>query len=571
MAISRMHRSIRLPFPDVAILALLALVAPGCNNSPTPGGGHDASLELSDGTAGGTGGGVGGSDQGGQTGSGGTGATGGAVGTGGSNNGGATGTGGATGAGGATISTGTGGTYGAGGVGAGGAGGTTGIGGALGRGGVTGSGGRSEIGGATGTGGTGIVASGGATRTGGTTGAGGSTGTGGTTPSGRIHYVSPTGKSTNDGTSFTSALDLTTALARLAAGETILMQGGTYTIPFQAGQSNTITLSKAGTTDKPLNLFAEPGKIATVDFQCPANTYVDQSVGFMVSGSYWYWRGIAVTRSPYQGVYVTGSHNTFENCAFYDNRNTGLEINKGGSYTTVINCDAYQNYDPKKQGSMADGFGPKQTQGPGNKLIGCRAWENSDDGFDAYDSPEVVTFDGCWAFRNGIDVWSYGDFAGNGNGFKAGGNGARANHVLRQCVAFENRVKGFDQNNNSGGITVTNCLSANNGTNYGLTGNLASGEKHVLKNNVALGATGGIANATEANNAWTLGLTVTAADFLSVDTAALGKTARAPDGTLPATDLFRLKAGSKLIDAGTDVGLPFQGSAPDLGPFESNP
>jgi hypothetical protein len=138
-------------------------------------------------------------------------------------------------------------------------------------------------------------------------------------------------------------------------------------------------------------------------------------------------------------------------------------------------------------------------------------------------------------------------------------------------VAFENRVKGFDQNNNSGGLTILNCLSANNGTNYGLGGDLASGEKHVLKNNVALGATGTIANATEMNNAWTLGLTVTAADYSSTDTATLGKIARNPDGTLPATDLFRLKAGSKLVDAGVEVGLPSKGAAPDLGPFESNP
>ena len=100
-----------------------------------------------------------------------------------------------------------------------------------------------------------------------------------------------------------------------------------------------------------------------------------------------------------------GSHNTFNNCAFYDNRNTGLEINKGGSYTTIINCDSYYNYDPKKFGGMADGFAPKQTQGPGNVFLGCRAWENSDDGFGACDSPEVVVIEESWAFRNGVDVW----------------------------------------------------------------------------------------------------------------------------------------------------------------------
>ncbi|HEX7412351.1 MAG TPA: choice-of-anchor Q domain-containing protein, partial [Bacteroidales bacterium] len=32
---------------------------------------------------------------------------------------------------------------------------------------------------------------------------------------------------------------------------------------------------------------------------------------------------------------------------------------------------------------------------------------------------------------------------------------------------------------------------------------------------------------------------------------------------------FHLKAGSPAIDAGIDVGLPYKGSAPDMGAFES--
>jgi hypothetical protein len=31
-----------------------------------------------------------------------------------------------------------------------------------------------------------------------------------------------------------------------------------------------------------------------------------------------------------------------------------------------------------------------------------------------FDSPETVTFEGCWAFRNGVDVWNCASFAGNG-------------------------------------------------------------------------------------------------------------------------------------------------------------
>ncbi len=40
---------------------------------------------------------------------------------------------------------------------------------------------------------------------------------------------------------------------------------------------------------------------------------------------------------------------------------------------------------------------------------------------------------------------------------------------------------------------------------------------------------------------------------------------RQPDGSLPLLNFMRLAAGSDLIDAGTNIGLPFNGTAPDLG------
>lgn len=43
---------------------------------------------------------------------------------------------------------------------------------------------------------------------------------------------------------------------------------------------------------------------------------------------------------------------------------------------------------------------------------------------------------------------------------------------------------------------------------------------------------------------------------------------RNADGSLPDVDFLKLKANSQMIDKGEDVGLPFVGSAPDLGAFE---
>jgi hypothetical protein len=384
---------------------------------------------------------------------------------------------------------------------------------------------------------------------------------------GKTIYVAPGGTAAGDGASLASAYDLASALSKAAAGDTLLLQGGKYAIPYVAGAKNTLVLAQAGTEQQRIRVIADGGR-AELDFSFPEQAWQQDSFGLLVSGSYWSLCGVDITRAGYQGAYVTGDHNTFENCTFHDNRNTGLEINKGGAHTTVVNCDSYRNYDPKKMGSMADGFGPKETQGPGNRFVGCRAWENSDDGYDAYNSDQSVIFENCSAFRNGVDVWSYGAFAGNGNGFKVGGNAKQANHRLTRCISFANRVKGFDQNNNTGGLTLYNCTGFKNGTNFGLGGPLNPGQKHDLENNVSFGAPDAIGNAVQKNNSWDLGIMVSEADFEGVDITQ-GSAPRAADGSLPDVEFLRLAATSKLIDQGVDVGLPFNGAAPDLGAFET--
>ncbi|MFT3735611.1 MAG: right-handed parallel beta-helix repeat-containing protein [Rhodocyclaceae bacterium] len=384
----------------------------------------------------------------------------------------------------------------------------------------------------------------------------------------KVYYVTPSGSASGAGTSFSAPMSFSAALSKVTAGQMILLQPGTYPIAYTAGAKNTITLSKSGSSSAKIYMVAANCGRAVIDFQFPSKTWVQDSYGFYLTGSYWYFKGIAVTRAGYQGAYVTGAYNTFENAAFYDNRNSGLEINKGGSYTTVINTDAYNNYDPKKNGSMADGFASKQTQGAGNYFYGCRAWNNSDDGFDTYDSTQAVKIEQSWAFSNGINLWSDSAFAGNGNGFKLGGNSVVQRNVITQSVAFSNPGKGFDQNNNTGGVTLYNNTGYKNGRNYSWGGTLASGEKNTLRNNASLSGTNAdvIANATSTNNTWN-SIATASSDFASVNTS-LATKARNADGSLPSTSLFRLSSSSRLVNKGYNVGIAYKGSAPDLGAFE---
>lgn len=373
-------------------------------------------------------------------------------------------------------------------------------------------------------------------------------------------------------TNLTPDDDFVSAMTAAKAGDTLFFAAGTYKVPYSAGAKNTIVLKNSGTVSAPIVFYAAGHAKAVIDFQFPELTYVQNSYGLSMTGSYYELHGIGITHAGYQGAYVTGSYNSFYNCSFFENRNSGLEINKGGNHTMVVNVDSYRNYDPKKKGGMADGFASKQTQGAGNTFINCRAWENSDDGFDFYDSPESVMVYDSWTFRNGVNVFGYPDsiWDVNGNGFKMGGLQQQANSRCTRCVAFDNVAKGFDQNNNTGGITVEQSIGYRNGINFGMGGSLNDGQKHALRNNISYKGKNGdsfTSGSEEVSNAWNLSVQVSDADFVSLDTS-LATAARDANGKVPMAGLFELASGSDLIDKGTDIGYEYVGSAPDLGPFE---
>ena len=355
-------------------------------------------------------------------------------------------------------------------------------------------------------------------------------------------------------------LTIQKAIGVVVAGDTIYVREGTY------HNSTTIRPNRSGSQGRPINLWAYPGENPTVDFSL--QPYSSSSRGFYFSSSYWYLKGFVVRFAGDNGIYITGAHNIVENCSIYGNKDSGLQISGGGSYNIVINCDAYWNYDPLTHGQNADGIDAKLSIGPGNEFHGCRCYDNSDDGYDLYEGQYPVLIDSCWAFHNGYNLWGDAAFTGNGNGFKVGGNYIPASHRVTHSVAFDNRVKGFDQNHNTAGITLYNNTSfRNGGANFSFPSIPTTGRDTLINNVSFQGTTSLEGSAMQATNSWQ-GHTVSGSDFLSTDTS-LARAARAPGGALPITDFLRLAAGSSLIDTGTNVGLPFSGSAPDLGAFET--
>ncbi|MEN6386475.1 MAG: right-handed parallel beta-helix repeat-containing protein [Phycisphaerales bacterium] len=375
-----------------------------------------------------------------------------------------------------------------------------------------------------------------------------------------VYFVDPNGSNSNLGTIDQPFQTIPYAVSRVVAGDTIYIRAGTH--PY----SSPINISKIGNSAARFYMLAYNGERPILDFSAMAENTSNR--GIKLSGNYWYIKGIDVYNAGDNGMHISGSYNTIEFCRFYENSDSGLQISNGGAYNNIINCDSFYNADSSIEN--ADGFAPKLDVGTGNYFYGCRAWQNLDDGYDGYlDHDDVTTtYENCWAFKNGY-LKNGSSSGGDGNGFKMSGNYFRHNVILINCLAFQNLVKGFDQNHNTGSMTLQNCTALMNiSANYNINESVDAGCTITLTNCVMLSGRKNLhASAIQITNSWQSPFTTTVADFLTDDpTAAYGP--RNADGSLPNIPFMHLALGSDLIDGGTDIGLPFADDAPDLGAYE---
>lgn len=265
-------------------------------------------------------------------------------------------------------------------------------------------------------------------------------------------YVSPNGKSNAAGTK-DAPMDIYTAVKIAAPGQKILIKEGTYNL------SSTVKVERGinGTADAMIYMIADPeaGSRPVFDFG-------GKCAGMILAGDYWYFQGFDVTGSAdaQKGIQVSGNHNILDRIKAYKNGNTGIQIsrylgtdqfNQWPAHNTILNCSSYLNAD--KGYEDADGFAAKLTVGQGNVFDGCIAAYNADDGWDLFAKVQsgsigVVTIQNCVAFKNGYILDENGREinAGNGNGFKMGGDSMPGAHVLKNSVAFANKAKGIDSN-----------------------------------------------------------------------------------------------------------------------------
>lgn len=266
-------------------------------------------------------------------------------------------------------------------------------------------------------------------------------------------YVSPTGKPEGTGT-IDNPMSIGEALRCPMPGQTIYMQGGVY----ELHELLEIGRGISGTEAEPITL-----KAAGSDKERPILDFCETGEGFVSAGDYWIFDGFDVTRSKdgYYGFKVSGSNCEVRNVNMHHNGASGMQIAILYGFDEhrlwphdilVKNCKAYENNITGFKN--ADGFAAKISPGANIIFDSCVSHHNADDGWDLYNKAEMgktgpIIIRNCIAYSNGfVHDKETGKLisAGNGNGFKMGGENVQSNHRLENSLSFHNKGYGIDSN-----------------------------------------------------------------------------------------------------------------------------
>ena len=208
------------------------------------------------------------------------------------------------------------------------------------------------------------------------------------------YYIAPTGDDSAAGTMDAPFATLQKAVNVAAAGDMVWIRGGTYKITTPATSGAGVNFTKSGTSDtNRIKYWAYAGEHPVFDFSNLTVSTSGYTHGFVIAASYLHFKGLEICCVPMNtfsnnGVAVTsGGYDIFEHLDMHHNNGNGIFVgSKTAGGHQLLNCDAHDNYDPNSSqgmGQNADGFGVHyQTTGATTIVRGCRAWWNSDDGYD---------------------------------------------------------------------------------------------------------------------------------------------------------------------------------------------
>ncbi|KUO22723.1 right-handed parallel beta-helix repeat-containing protein [Streptomyces dysideae] len=336
-----------------------------------------------------------------------------------------------------------------------------------------------------------------------------------------------------------NSADLSNAIKNATPGTVIQVRGGTYY------PTATLQSTANGTSSSPVTLTAYGSETVKIDgSSLPSGSWI-----FKLTADYWNVSKITFQNSPDSAVVCQSCTGTnWNNIRTINGGDSGFTLTGDGTVNnTVKNIDSYGHYDAATHGENADGIAVKYGSGSGNLITGARLYNNSDDGLDFWSFSSAVTVEHTWAFGNGKNRWGDSAFAGDGNGYKLGGDGEVVAHVINNSAAWDNAGNGFTENSNKGAIVI-NRTTAYANAKWGYY--FATGAARLGKN-LAVSNGGGSVNkggsVVSSGNNWDSGISTPS--FRSTD-ATTCYNARQYDGSLPATTF--LTTGSTTIGATMD-------------------
>lgn len=377
----------------------------------------------------------------------------------------------------------------------------------------------------------------------------------------------------------------------LNPGDTIYIRGGIYT-NWKVPTSTTFQCHwhhLSGTADNMIKIWAYPGEEPIWDLSSRTLNWLPWIVQ-MNHCSYVHVKGLKIRngRQPswwslFGWNIMNSSNCIIENCSIdhfggygfllgceiYDTINTEYSYNN-----LYLNCDAWMCEDPSSPSPYggANGFNmfwntSVNVWGPNTTYRGCRAWYNSDDGWDFFGNDSTpIRLENCWSMFNGYS--ENGMHTGDGQGYKLGPSGGPTGHdmsdssmfTLTNCLAVGNYDAGFDQNTTSywtsSSMQFYNCFAYKN--NFGFEFyDISIDPIQILRNNISYDNTGAnitgyLAKVVHDHNSWDSSVTINDNDFISLDVSQLLRPRKA-NGDLPDVSFGHLITGSDLIWAGIYV------------------
>lgn len=318
---------------------------------------------------------------------------------------------------------------------------------------------------------------------------------------GKTYFAKP--NTVGNGLTIEQAGEFTDLVKKLRSGDTLILLGGIYHYTKQ------ISIEVKGTANNEILIKADDfDNLPVFDFRYQpygSNSNSDCN-GLRLFGEYLHINGLVVRYAGYKGIRSELSNSILENIEVYGCCDSGLQMSSGGR-NTIINCKSHDNFGYMtvdfgkiKFGYNSDGISDKLHYGLPNTFINCESWNNTDDGFDFFGrcTEDFTVLQGCKSHNNGASLFDMRDYPrydvdkdwfeqfktpkrmttifgddieillekypaiGNGNGFKLCGKGRYHCVELHDCVANENKMKGFDQNHNSGIMKLYNCYADKN-------------------------------------------------------------------------------------------------------------